>query len=429
MQVACPALFIAAMASGQGKTTVTAALARHHRNQGRRVRVFKTGPDYLDPQILEIASGHPVEPLDLWMAGEDYCREQLYQAARQADLILIEGAMGLLDGDPSSADLAARFGVPVAVVIYARGMAQTTAAVAYGLAGYRRDFRFAGIIANGVGSDRHRTLIQDSLPSDIALLATLPRDDAMTLPERHLGLVQPEEQQDLEPRLERAAALLAETPLAALPAPVRFAAQPATIPAALLSGTRIAVAKDEAFSFIYAANLRLLEAMGATLVFFSPLRESHLPDVDALWLPGGYPELHAARLAANQPMKTALRAFYETGKPMLAECGGMLYLQETLTDLEHHRHRMAGLIPGHGVMGSRRGCQGMQTAPLPEGDLRAHAHHHSRSHDTLPPLAHGRRQQHPAPGEAIVRSRGLTATYLHLFFPSNPKAIARLCSA
>ncbi|MDG9666995.1 cobyrinate a,c-diamide synthase [Hahella sp. CR1] len=426
MQARCPALFISAMASGQGKTTVTAALARYHRNQGRKVRVFKTGPDYLDPQILQIASGAPVEPLDLWMAGEEYCRDQLYRAAREADLILIEGAMGLLDGEPSSADLAARFNLPVAVVINAKGMAQTTAAVAYGLANYRRDFQCVGIIANALGSERHLSLIAESLPSQVPLLAGIFRDDAIALPERHLGLVQPYEQQGLEQRLDQAAAAIAHTPLANLPAAATF--KPALMPAVrpMLTGVRIAVARDAAFSFIYAANLRLLQEMGAEVLFFSPLEDSEPPPADALWLPGGYPELHAERLSANQAMKAALKRFYMDGRPMLAECGGMLYAQETLTDQQDRIFAMAGLIPGAGEMRAKRGCQGMQTAPLPEGDVRAHAHHHSRSHGTLPPIAYGRRQRHPAPGEVIVRSKGLTATYLHLFFPSNPGAVANL---
>ncbi|WP_106476985.1 cobyrinate a,c-diamide synthase [Phytohalomonas tamaricis] len=422
----CPALFIAAMASGQGKTTLTAALARYHRLQGRRVVVFKTGPDYLDPQVLAHASGQPVEPLDLWMAGEAFCRDQLYRAAQNADLILIEGAMGLLDGDPSSADLAAAFGIPIVAVINAKGMAQTVAAVAMGLKHYRNDYEMKGIVANAVGSERHRELIEQSLPADIPLLATLPRRDEIMLPSRHLGLVQPEEQLDLDSRLDAGAALLEGTPLAELPAAVEFHAQALASPPRALEGIRIAIARDAAFSFIYAANLRLLETMGAQTAFFSPLADSALPDADALWLPGGYPELHAAGLAANDAMHQALHDFHATGKPILAECGGMLYLQQTLTDQGGVSYKMAGLLPGHGEMRTKRGCQGMQSAPLPEGTLRGHAHHHSRSHDTLAPFAYGIRAKHPAPGEAIYRQSSVTATYLHLFFPSNPEAVAKL---
>ena len=167
----CPALFLSAPASGQGKTTITAAIARMLRRQGKVVRVFKTGPDYLDPQILEQASGQPVEQIDLWMAGDAWCRNKLFAAAQVADLILIEGAMGMFDGEPSSADLAASFGIPVVVVIDVKGMAQTAAAVAVGLAHYRSDVKVVGLIANKCGSQRHRQLIEAALPVNLPLLA------------------------------------------------------------------------------------------------------------------------------------------------------------------------------------------------------------------------------------------------------------------
>ncbi|MDC1351517.1 cobyrinate a,c-diamide synthase, partial [Oceanospirillaceae bacterium] len=169
----CPALFLAAPASGQGKTTITAALARYHRDLGRKVRVFKMGPDYLDPQILEQASGQPVTQLDLWMAGPEYCRHQFYLAAQQSDLILVEGAMGVFDGEPSSADLAATFNIPIALVIDVKGMAQTAAAVALGLASFRDDVEFCGLIANNCGTQRHAQLIDDALAGRMPLLANL----------------------------------------------------------------------------------------------------------------------------------------------------------------------------------------------------------------------------------------------------------------
>lgn len=423
----CPALFIGASASGQGKTTVTAALARCVRRAGGVVRVFKAGPDYLDPQILAAAAGHAVEPLDLWMAGADYCAQRLHEAACEADLILVEGAMGLYDGTPSSADFAAAFGLPVALVLDCKGMAQTVGALASGLRDARGDLAFTGLVANGVGSARHADLIAEAMPVDLDLLARLPRDPATALPHRHLGLVQPDEQgDDLMPILDAAADAIAGTALVDAPRPVAFGARPAAVPRRLLVGQRIGVARDAAFSFVYAANERLLTDMGATLVAFSPLTDTALPAVDALWLPGGYPELHASELAANEAMRAALHAFHAAGGAILAECGGMLYLQDTLTQLAGPTHTMMGLIPGAGIMRDRGGCQGMQTAPLPEGEIRAHAHHRSRTDNGATPIAHGRRQRHPAPGEAIVRSGGLTATYLHLFFASNPTAVAAL---
>ncbi|TYL47341.1 cobyrinate a,c-diamide synthase [Marinomonas sp. IMCC 4694] len=431
----CPALFLTAPASNQGKTTITAALARYFTHQGKVVRVFKTGPDYLDPQILAQASKQPVEQLDIWMAGDDYCQDKLYQAAQVADLILVEGAMGMFDGEPSSADLAARFGIPMAIVMDVKGMAQTAAALATGLANFRDDVKVAGLIANRCGSERHAELIRDALPASLPLLATLKRDEEISLPERHLGLVQAEEVKDeLEIRFEAAVEWLKETRddgLLSLPAPVAF--YPAKLReasnqdvASALKGKTIAVARDAAFSFIYDANLIALKNMGAKVVFFSPLTDQALPEADALWLPGGYPELHAKALSDNTAMRAAIHTFYETGKGILAECGGMLYSLDDLTDLNDASYPMVGILHGQGAMRGKRGCQGMQTAVIPQGDIRGHAHHRSRSANTPEPVGYGRRQRHPAPGEAIYQQKGLTASYLHLFFPSNLDATAKL---
>ena len=420
----CPALFLAAPASGQGKTTITAALARYHRDLGRKVQVFKMGPDYLDPQILEQASGQPVTQLDLWMAGAEYCRHQFYLAAQQSDLILVEGAMGVFDGEPSSADLAATFNIPVALVIDVKGMAQTAAAVALGLANFRNDVEFCGLIANNCGTERHAQLIRDALDGRMPLLANLARDPEVSLPERHLGLVQAHEvREELEHRFNLGKAWLGEQAICDLPATVAFASQDIAAPQKLLAGTKIGIARDAAFSFIYSANTRLLEAMGAELSYFSPL---HDPAVDSLWFAGGYPELHAKKLAENSSMLEDIRNFNAHNKPILAECGGFLYCLENLTDLDDITYKMTGILAGQGAMRGKRGCQGMQAAMLPEGEVRAHAHHRSRSQNTPEPIAHGQRQRHPAPGEAIYRQQGLTASYLHLFFPSNPQAVAQL---
>ena len=427
MTAYCPALFLSAPASGQGKTTITAGLARYFSNQGKVVRVFKTGPDYLDPQILEQASSQPVEPLDLWMAGEADCKHKLYEAACAADLILVEGAMGMFDGEPSSADLAATFGIPIAIVMDVKGMAQTAAALASGLAKFRDDYQIAGLIANNCGSERHSQLIREALPESLPLIAALARNPEVSLPERHLGLVQASEIRDeLEVCIERGAQWVADAGLTELPAPVPFEDARIVAPRALLSGVNIGIARDAAFTFIYAANIKLLEEMGAKCRYFSPLHDSELPEVDALWFPGGYPELHSGTLAENQSMAVSIRSFFESNKPILAECGGFLYCMETLTDLAGTTYAMLGLLKGHGAMRGRSGCQGMQTAVLPEGDIRAHAHHRSRSEGTPKAIGYGRRQRHPAPGEAIYRERNLTATYLHMYFPSNPDAVARI---
>lgn len=423
--IACPALFVAAPASGQGKTTVTAALARFHRDRGHRVRVFKTGPDFLDPMILERASGNPVYQLDLWMGGEDHCRQLLYEAAGDADLILIEGVMGLFDGEPSSADLARLFGIPVLAVIDGSAMAQSFGPVAHGLATYRPGLPFAGVFANRVAGERHYQMLAESLPLGVTAFGWLARDADITLPERHLGLVQAAEVGDLDARIARAAAALHDMN-PALPPEVSFTTPAMEAVTPQLAGVRIAVARDAAFVFLYRANLELLQALGAELTFFSPLDDAALPPADALYLPGGYPELHLERLAANASMKTAIRAFHAAGRPIVAECGGMLYLLESLTDVRGRRAEMLGLLPGHATMQNKLANLGLHGIELPEGTLRGHTYHYSRMESPLAPIAYSEAARHHGTGEPIYRQGRLTASYLHFYFPSNPEASARL---
>jgi len=223
VSASCRALLVSAPASGQGKTTVTAALARYYRQQGKVVRVFKTGPDFIDPMILQQASGQPVYQLDLWMVGETECRQRLAEAAKTADLILIEGVMGLFDGKPSSADLAELFGIPVLALIDSKGMAQTFGAVAHGLTSYRPGLTFAGVLANRVASDNHADMLAESLPAELGQFCCMAKDDSLNLPSRHLGLLQANEITDLDTRLDAAAALLQIPDLEKL-APVAAAA-------------------------------------------------------------------------------------------------------------------------------------------------------------------------------------------------------------
>ncbi|MBR0566766.1 cobyrinate a,c-diamide synthase [Azoarcus sp. L1K30] len=421
----CPALLVAAPASGQGKTTVTAALARMHVRLGRKVRVFKSGPDFLDPQIHAVASGVPVYNIDLGMCGEDDIARRLYDAAGEADLILVEGVMGLFDGAPSAADIACRFGLPVMTVIDARAMAQTFGAVAHGLASYRPQLPFAGVLANQVGSPRHADMLAASLPAGMRWFGAVLRDADGTLPERHLGLMQAAEISDLDARLDRLADNLARTGAAELPPAVTFDAAPITPTPPLLAGHRIAVARDAAYGFIYPANLDALRALGATLTFFSPLAGDTLPECDAVWLPGGYPELHGAQLAANRDFWEALRGHVDAGWPVLAECGGMMSLFETLVDKGGQQHAVGGLLPGRTVMQQRLAALGLQTAELPEGPVRGHTFHYSKSETPLPPWGHARTAD-GRQGEAIYRCGRLTASYVHLYFPSHPAAIGRL---
>ncbi|WP_313314062.1 cobyrinate a,c-diamide synthase [Stutzerimonas nitrititolerans] len=422
----CPALLIAAPASGQGKTTVTAALARLHARQGKHVRVFKCGPDFLDPMILARASGGPVYQLDLWMVGEEESRRLLWQAAGEADLILIEGVMGLFDGNPSAADLARCFGVPVLAVIDGSAMAQTFGALAHGLASFQPDLPFSGVLANRVGSTRHGEILRDSLPEAIRWYGALPRSTDVELPSRHLGLVQADELADLDARLDAAADALEASADVALPPTVSFAAPLPRTVEPLLQGVRIGVARDAAFAFLYQANLHLLRQLGAELVFFSPLADAALPLVDSLYLPGGYPELHLRALADNQGMAEAIRAHHAAGKPILAECGGMLYLLDGLTDKAGARGAMLGLLPGEARLQPRLTALALQAVELPEGRLRGHTYHHSALETSLQPLALGECPNYKRTAEAVYRQGRLTASYIHFYLPSDPTAAAEL---
>lgn len=433
--ISCPALLIAAPASGQGKTSVVAALARLHTRLGRRVRVFKCGPDFLDPQIHVVASGLPCENIDFRMCGELAqggeidARWRLARAAAEADLILVEGVMGLNDGDPSAAELARRLGLPILLVIDAQAMASSFGAVAWGLKHYRDGAPISAVLANRVGSAYHGDLCRDTVPDDIAWFGALPRDADAAMPERHLGLLPAAEIDDLRGRLDRLADALAATPAAELPPPVAFA--PATKPALppLLAGKTIAIARDAAFCFIYPANLECLRDLGAELVFFSPLADSALPPCDAVWLPGGYPELHTETLAANRGMAAALAAHLAAGKPILAECGGMMACCDTLQILDGAVSAGFGLLPGGVVMQSRLAGLGTQYALLPEGRLDAHTFHYSRAELRGEPLLHALKHKGEQTGEAVWRVGALTASYLHFYFPSNPLATARLFGA
>jgi len=419
------ALLVAAPASGQGKTTVTAALARLHARQGRAVRVFKCGPDFLDPQIHALASGAPCESIDFRMCGEADARWRLARAAAAADLILVEGVMGLNDGEPSAAELARRLGLPILLVIDAAAMAGSFGAVAWGLKHYDQGAPISHVFANRTGSEHHAELVRRTLPADIAWAGHLPRDAACALPERHLGLLPAGEIGDLDARIERMADALAATPAATLPPAVDFALSPPPIFPPLLAGRTIAVARDAAFCFLYPANLECLEALGARLEFFSPLADAAPPDCDAVWLPGGYPELHADAIAANAAMAAALRAHVDAGKPLLAECGGMMACFESLLTADGASHAAFALLPGATRMQPRLAGLGMLSAELPEGRLAGHTFHYSTTETALAPLAQAIKLNGRG-SEPVYRRQRLTAGYMHAYFPSNPEAAARL---
>ena len=433
----CPAILIAAPASGQGKTTVACALARLHARQGRTVRVFKCGPDFLDPYWLALASGAPVHQLDLWMTGEADCARRLHDAAQEADLVIVEGVMGLFDGQPSAADLAQRFGLKVLAVIDASAMAGTFGALAWGLQHYREGLPFAGVLANRVASPGHAVMLEDGLREPAQWLGALMRDEALTLPERHLGLVMDHELGDALQRLDAAADALALTPLGGMSVDAlqvwavdfEAPAAPANFPLTALQGQTIAVARDAAFCFLYAANIECLLAMGAKLVYFSPLMDGALPDCDALWLPGGYPELHAQALGANVALQASIAAHIQAGKPVWAECGGMMALFEDIVDVHGVRHPMWGVLAGSVSMQKRLAALGPQQLALPAGILRGHTFHYSTCTTDL--TAAVRTQAAPGrtlrgEGEALYAQGSVQASYFHAWFASSPAAAASL---
>jgi cobyrinic acid a,c-diamide synthase len=457
----CPALLITAPASGQGKTTLTAALARLHTRQGRRVQVFKCGPDFLDPHWHQLASGAAVHSLDLWMTGEADARARLHAAAQTSDLILIEGVMGLFDGSPSAADLAQLLDIPVLAVIDASAMAGTLGALAYGLQHYQPGLRWAGVLANRVASARHAELLQAGVRADshwLGAVARIQLDTAPTgqagpreaalLPQRHLGLVAAQELADGMQRLDAAADALAATPLGQRSWQdwqqwaVDFAPPPAGATDAApdaaeavgpwLAGRVIAVAQDAAFSFVYPANLDCLRAMGAQLRFFSPLAGERLPACDALWLPGGYPELHAPQLARQTALQSDILAHWQAGKAIWAECGGMLALCEGVTDKDGQWAPLWGLLPGKAQMQKRLVGLGMQQLPTPWGLLRGHSFHYARLDSSAEVQGRSSRPQAsatPDQGELLYRHGSLYASFFHAWFASHPRAVAALLGA
>jgi cobyrinic acid a,c-diamide synthase len=350
-----PGLIIAAPRSGSGKTTVTLGLLRALKRRGRIVQPFKCGPDYIDPAFHAVASGRASYNVDSWTMRWALSAELLVRGSDGADIVIAEGLMGLFDGvvqlgrwgNGASADLAAAVGWPVVLVLDVSGQSQTAAAVARGFQDYRDGVTIAGVVLNRVGSPRHVRFVSEALENaGLTVIGALPRQADLELPERHLGLVQAEETAELETRLDALADFIeAHIDLARL---VKLA-RPGSIASASRAnirppGQRIALARDAAFSFVYPHLLAAWRAAGAEIVPFSPLADE-APDssADIVWLPGGYPELHAGHLAGAQRFKTALRKFAQS-RPVHGECGGYMALGAGLVDAAGQRHEMVGLL-------------------------------------------------------------------------------------
>ncbi len=363
-----PALIIAAPRSGSGKTTVTLAVIAALRRRGIAVRAAKAGPDYIDTAFHAATTGKPCINLDSWSMPPALLDTLLGSATADAALVIIEGVMGLFDGlgglggrTGATADLAARFGLPVLLVIDVAGQSQTAAAVVRGLATHHAGVRIAGVVLNRVGSERHRSLVIDAMKAlDIPVFGAMPRDATLELPQRHLGLVQAREHGDLSGRLDRLAdaadryldidriVAAAVTSVAAEPAAFTKAADGLAPP-----GQRIALACDAAFAFVYEHILAGWRRAGAEVFPFSPLADEPPPAAcDACWLPGGYPELFAEKLAGAQRFRDGLRRFATT-RAVHGECGGYMVLGEGIEDADGARHAMTGLL-GHATSFAKR---------------------------------------------------------------------------
>jgi cobyrinic acid a,c-diamide synthase len=357
-------VIIAAPHSGAGKTTVTLAILAALARRGVVVRGAKAGPDYIDPAFHAAATGSSSVNLDSWGMPPALLGALMSRVAETAEIVVVEGVMGLFDGAHASpgrsgatADLAAHFRLPVLLVLDVSRQAQSAAALVRGFAAHDRDVHIAGVILNRVGSDRHRTFVADAIAAlGVPVLGSVPRDAVIALPERHLGLVQAGEHADLAALMSRLADIaeryLDLAAITAIAAPLSVAA-PQQPPALPPPGQRIALARDQAFSFIYPHLIEGWHNAGAEIVPFSPLANERPPDsADSCWLPGGYPELHAGTLAAANRFHEGLRIFAKT-RPVHGECGGYMVLGEGLEDAAGHCHAMCGLL-GHTTSFAKR---------------------------------------------------------------------------
>ena len=356
------AFVIAATKSGSGKTLLTLGLLAALVRRGLAVQPFKCGPDFIDPTLHTMVVGRNSANLDLFMMGAECCRRIFARTAATVDVCLVEGVMGLFDGgEASTAALARVLDLPVLLVVDARSAAESVAAVVKGFEVYDPRIRLCGVVLNQTGSARHVELIRGALAASCAtpLLGAFPREQQFTMPERHLGLHMGEENPLSVDQIERLAAAVEEhidVP-ALLAATVCEAMPPRRNPSPVRSvqpRLRLAVARDTAFCFYYQENLEMLAAAGFDIVPFSPLTDAALPPaIAAVYIGGGYPELHAAALAANQPMRTALRQWVEEGGLLYCECGGLMYMAAELTDIEGRVHPMVGVFPLQMVMRPR----------------------------------------------------------------------------
>ena len=430
-----PRLVIAATQSGAGKTTIVTGLLAALRQRGLRVQSFKAGPDYIDPGYHALASGCPAHNLDSWLTPKEVLPAILAAETAAADVAIIEGVMGLYDGGrqgiSSTAEIANILQAPVLLVIDAKSMGASAAAIAQGFRDYDRSVQLAGVILNRLGSATHEAMIREALAKiGMPVLGAWRRDDSLHLPERHLGLVPVEEnhEQALISKLGQVAA--ASMDLDKLVALAESAAPLAVTEPAVMAenkyACRIGVAKDEAFSFYYPASLKVLEKMGAQIVPFSPLHDEKLPAVDGVLIGGGFPEMFAAQLAANISLRQELKALATDGLPILAECGGYMYMMESLRDFAGNTHEMVGALPGKTEMTAKLQMVGYVEAELQADSLlgkkgeklRGHEFHFSKEQTVAAETAvfTFRKLRNNTEYPAGQQYKNVLGSYLHLHF-------------
>ncbi len=445
-----PRLVVAGTSSGVGKTTIVVGLARALRRRGLEVALFKCGPDYLDPTYHARAAGRPTQNLDGWMMGRDAVRATFARSAHGADVALIEGMMGLFDGasatsdEGSTAEIAKWLDAPVLLVVDASAIARSIAPLATGFAHFDAEVRVEMVACNRVGGRAHLDLLRAALAAP-EIVGGLPADAEIAFPERHLGLLRADEASVPEVRLEALGAHVAEwfdlDRVLAAARRVGDVASSEDPPArAREPACRIGIAYDEALHFYYEDNLRRLEALGAELVRFSPLHDDALPEVDGLYLGGGYPEAHADALERNRSMRDAIRAFAASGAPIYAECGGLMLLTEAIRTLDGRRHAMVGAVPGEAVMHERLQAIGyvevetVVDSPLGPAGLafRGHQFRHSELVGVPRETKLAYRVRDRFAGREFregFHTGGVLASYVHAHWASNPRLAEGLVAA
>lgn len=450
---------IAGTQSGMGKTTLTLGVLAALRKRGLSVQPFKIGPDFIDPGHHTAVTGVPSRNLDGWMLSRAYNTDVFNRSLSGHDVGVVEGMMGLFDGYDgkseagSTAEMAKWLGLPVLLVVDASAMARSVAAVIHGFQHFDPALNVAGVIFNKIGGPGHLHYLEEAVRDapNITVLGGLPADETITLPERHLGLVTGEEQPVSAGQTDHLAGVIEDhldlsslLRLSVLPQPPTPDPQPHRAPLPD-PPVRFGIARDEAFCFYYPDNLELLEQAGATLVFFSPLHDLHLPpDLHGLYLGGGYPEVHAQTLAANTTMRQEMKDFIQDGKTVYAECGGLMYLTQGIRDVEGHDFPMVGVYPTSVRMRSRLSALGYAEVTIPPTNglfpalrVRGHEFHYSELVPDLPvkqtrTLYQVRQRAAEATRpEGYVYKRCL-ASYIHLHFGSNPTfahQLVRLASA